>query len=183
MGTNIHDTHLFEALEAYPYNLSEAIESLNYALSYDDKNTLALCLKGRIYAEQLKDYEEAKTCYEEALAVDIHALDVYPNFILTLIWNEDYEQAQKLIDFAMQIKGMDKALIHMKQATFYESQHLFKEASKAIKLAKLSNYETDLQADIIEQQNRIKDKLRMISDKKPKKNKPTNKKKAEKKKK
>lgn len=177
MGANLNDTHLFEALDAYPYNLSEAIESLNYALSYDNKNTLAICLKGRIYAEQLKDYEQAKLCYEEALAVDIHALEVYPNFILTLIWNEDYDQAQKLIDFAMTIKGMDKALIHLRQAMLFESLHQLKEAKKAVKKAVLSNFDADLQLDIQEVHNRIKDKVKLLSGKKSKINKETKKKK------
>lgn len=169
MGANIHDTHLFNALDAYPYNLSEAIESLNYALSYDDKSTVALCLKGRVYAEQLKDYEQAKLCYEEALAVDIHALEVYPNFIITLIWNEDYEQAQKVIDFAKTIKGIDKALLYLKQAALFESQQQFKKAAKAIKKAMLHNYDMDLQFNIEESHDRIIDKIDLVSDKKIKK--------------
>lgn len=171
MGANIHDMHLFEALDAYPYNLSEAVESLNYALSYDDKNTLALCLKGRVYAEQLKDYEQAKLCYEEALTVDIHALEIYPNFILTLIWNEDYEQAQKVIDFALSIKGIDKALIYLKQAILFESLQQFKEAAKAIKKARLINYDAELQFEIEDSHDRIKGKIKLLLGKPIKKDK------------
>lgn len=40
------DKYIFQALDAYPYNLEETVESLNYALSYDDKNAVALCLMG-----------------------------------------------------------------------------------------------------------------------------------------
>ena len=53
------DKYLFQALDNYPYSLEETVESLDYALSYDEKNTVALCLYGRLYAEQLKHYETA----------------------------------------------------------------------------------------------------------------------------
>ena len=52
------DKYLFQALDNYPYSLEETIESLDYALSYDSKNTTALCLYGRIQTEQLQNYEE-----------------------------------------------------------------------------------------------------------------------------
>ena len=72
--SNLLDKYLFQALDAYPYNLEEAVESLNYALSYDDKNPIALCLMGQIYAENLRNYEEAKEYYQQALAADMLSL-------------------------------------------------------------------------------------------------------------
>jgi uncharacterized protein YfaS (alpha-2-macroglobulin family) len=45
------DKYLFQALDNYPYSLQETVESLDYALSYDEKNTTALCLYARIEAE------------------------------------------------------------------------------------------------------------------------------------
>lgn len=42
------DKYLFQAMDNYPYCLEETIESLDYALSYDDKNVTALCLYARI---------------------------------------------------------------------------------------------------------------------------------------
>lgn len=173
MKTDILDTYLFKALHAYPYDLPEAIESLNYALSSDSGNTLALCLKGRIFAEQLKDYEQAKRCYQEALSVDIYALEVYPYFIMTLIWNEDYEEAQRLIDFAMTVKGIDKALILRKQTLYYESLQRFEDALTAIKQARLANYDLELQLILVDDECRIKEKVKLFSgpkkDKKEKK--------------
>ena len=57
MGNNLHNSYVFQAIDAYPYNLEETLEALNFALSYNEKDTQALCLMGRVYAEQLKDYE------------------------------------------------------------------------------------------------------------------------------
>ncbi|MBK7808881.1 MAG: hypothetical protein IPJ51_21740 [Saprospiraceae bacterium] len=105
------DKYLVKALDAYPYNLQEAIESLDYALSGDNNNTATLCLYGRVYAEQLQDYATAKTYFQDALAADIKAVFVYPYFIQLLIDFDEDDEAQKLIDFALTIKGIDKPLI------------------------------------------------------------------------
>ena len=58
MGTLVNN-YVFKALENYPYDLEEVMEALNYALSYDDKNTMALTLMGRVYAEKLFKYNDA----------------------------------------------------------------------------------------------------------------------------
>lgn len=116
------DKYLFQALDNYPFNLVETIESLEYALSANDKNTMALCLMGRIYAEQLKDYELAKEYFAEAISIDIHAFEVYPHYIETLILNEDFEEAHRLIEFALTIKGISKVEILMKKIGLLETK-------------------------------------------------------------
>jgi tetratricopeptide (TPR) repeat protein len=121
------DKYLFQALDNYPYSLEETIESLDYAFSYDAKNTMVLCLYGRIQAEQLLNYEEAKWYFQEALSINIHALEVYSYYIHTLILNEDYQEAQKLIDFALTIKGINKAEIYVKKLFFLKHNNILKQ--------------------------------------------------------
>ena len=55
----LSEKYLMEALDAYPYDLPKVIEALNYALSYDAENALALCLMGQFYSEQMAQYEKA----------------------------------------------------------------------------------------------------------------------------
>lgn len=172
------DKYLFQALDNYPYSLEETIESLDYAFSYDSKNTMVLCLYGRIQAEQLMNFEEAKTYFQEALAINIHALEVYSYYLQTLILNEDYEEAQKLIDFALTIKGINKAEIFLKKAILLEVQHKFKEALKEIKQAKLHSIQHDYDSGITEVEKRIKAKIDLLKKKKPKKEKKDSKKKS-----
>lgn len=172
------DKYVFQALDNYPYSLEETIESLDYAFSYDAKNTMVLCLYGRIQAEQLWNYEEAKQYFQEALAINIHALEVYPYYIQTLILNEDYEEAQRLIDFALTIKGINRSEIYIKKAVLLEAQLQFKEALIAIKNAKLYTLQFAFESDISEVEKRIKDKIDLIKyKKKPKKSKKETKKK------
>ncbi|KFF04430.1 hypothetical protein [Flavobacterium reichenbachii] len=163
------DKYLFQALDSYPYSLEETIESLDYAFSYDEKNTMVLCLYGRVQAEQLWNYEDAKSYFQQALAINIHALEVYPHYLHTLILNEDYDEAQKLIDFAITIKGINKAEIYVKKAILLEVQLKFKEALKELKLAKIHSIQHDYDTGISEVEKRIKSKIDLMKKKKPKK--------------
>lgn len=151
--------YLFKALDAYPYDLEEAIEALNYALSYDDKNAKALCLMGKVYAEQLGEYEAAKECYAQAMASHMEMPYIYPDYIRTLIMNEDYEEAQKLLDFAMALKAADKAVLYFYQGLLNEVQNEYKEAINAYKQAKKHGLNNEFIRRIEEEIRRVKGKL------------------------
>lgn len=155
----IPNNYIFKALDAYPYDLEEAIEALNYALSYDEKNTEALCLLGRIYSEKLRNYEVAKEYFCEALAVDITALNVYPHYINVLLWNEDFEEAERFIDFALGVKGSDKAVLYLKKSILFEMKKSYKKALIELKYAKIHTYNNDFLDTIKETKERIKAKL------------------------
>jgi len=173
------DKYLFQALDNYPYWLEGTIESLDYAFSYNDTNTMVLCLYGRIQAEQLLNYEEAKSYFQQALAINIHALEVYPYYLQTLILNEDYEEAQKLIDFALTIKGINKSEIYVKKAILYEGRQKFKKALREIKNAKICTLQPAFDSDITETEKRIQGKVDLLKKKKkPKKSKKDSKKKS-----
>ena len=156
---NLLDKYLFQAIDAYPYDLQETVESLQYALSYNPKNTKALCLMGQVYAEQLHDYETAKAYYQEALAENIHAIDVYKHYIDVLLWNEDFKEAEKLINYAFTIKGIDKALMYLKKAQLFEQKQELKLAIKHLKKAKDYAYNSDFIYHLNEEKSRIKDKM------------------------
>ena len=136
METNLNNHYLFKALEAYPWELEKAVEALNYALAYDPENVNALHLMAKVHYEQLGDNETAKTYFEKALASSMDIPDIYPEYIRLLINNDDYKEAQKLIDFAKTVKGIDKAGIALVQGQLYESMTLFEEAEKALKESK-----------------------------------------------
>ena len=151
--------YLFKALDAYPYDLEEAIEALNYALSYDDKNAKALCLMGKVYAEQLGEYEAAKECYAQAMASNMEVPYIYPDYVRTLIMNEDYGEAQKLLDFAMALKAADKAALYFYQGLLNEAQNEYKEAINAYKQAKKHGLNNEFIRRIEEEIGRVKGKL------------------------
>ena len=114
------DKYISQALDAYPFDLVETIESLDYALSYDPNNAAALCLYGRIYSEQLPRYDLAINYFQQAISSDLHAVEVYPFFIQALILNEDFDEAQKLIEFALGVRGINKIDVLIKRAQLQE---------------------------------------------------------------
>lgn len=162
------DKYLFQAMDNYPYCLEETIESLDYALSYDDKNTTALCLYARIQAEQLLNYEEAKNYFQQALGININAIEVYPYYIQTLLSNEDFEEAEKLIHFALTIKGINKVEILMKKIQLHETKREFKEAKQLLKELKLTVVNNEYNYYLDETKARIKGKLELLRPKKEK---------------
>jgi tetratricopeptide (TPR) repeat protein len=170
------DKYIFEALDNYPYSLVETIGSLDYALSYDDKNTMALCLYGRVQADQLLRYEEAKEYFQQAISININAIEVYSYYINTLVLNEDYEEAKKLINFALTIKGINKTEILLKKVMLLESQKNFKKALKVLKEAKLETLSNEYDFLIEESEKRLNIKVKKKLDKLSEKEKVTKKK-------
>lgn len=127
----LQNIHLLKALDNYPYNIEDCIESLNYALALENDNAVALCLMGRIQAEILKDFETAKSYFQQALFADKRYSEIYPNFIETLYELEEYSEALRLVDFALKIKGVNKGAILYKKAEIYDQM---KEHKKALKV-------------------------------------------------
>ena len=168
---NVFNTYLFKALDAYPYELEEAIEALNYALSFEPENAKALCLMARVYTEQLGDYNAAKSCYEKAMSSQLEMPGIYPDFIRLLLLNEDFEQAQRLIDFALTVKGTDKATLHLLQGQLYEGQEQYRAALSALKRAKAFAFNNDFVRFADEEIRRVKNKLPKKGRKKQKSNK------------
>lgn len=124
-----------QALDTYPYDLSEVLEALNYAISCNNENAAAHCLMGRLYMEQLKDYTKAEYYYEQALIKDMNYTVTYSLYSLLLIYLEEYEKAEKLINHAKTLKGIDKSVILHRKGLICESKKEYKEAKRYMKEA------------------------------------------------
>ncbi|APZ45654.1 hypothetical protein BW723_04790 [Polaribacter reichenbachii] len=158
MGT-LTNNYLFKALENYPYELDEVMEALNYALSYNENNTMALTLMGKVCAEKLYKYDEAIGYFKKVLAININAFEVYEPYIRVLLWNEDYKDADNFIDFALKVKGSDKAVLYLKKAILNEQLKEYKKALSFIKLAKENAFNNDFMFNLNEIKDRIKGKI------------------------
>ncbi len=113
----------------------------------------------KVQEEQLKDYEAAKEYYEMALKTDIYAVSIYPAYINLLVWTEDFEHAQKLIAFALTIKGIDKALIYYNQSYLHEYKGEYKLALQSLKEAKIHTYNACFLNTIKDAKARIESKM------------------------
>ncbi|MDC8005433.1 tetratricopeptide repeat protein [Aureisphaera galaxeae] len=171
METNTHNIYLFKAFDAYSYSLEETMEALNYALSYDPENTEALYLMAQVYAFQLKDYETAKAYFEKLMGIDVKMPKIYPNYIWVLMRNEDYPQAQRLLEFALTVKGTDKPLLRLLQGQLLESQNVLKASLAAFEMAKDEGGNSDFINYVKGEIERVKDKRSSRKEKKKNKKK------------
>ena len=157
--TKTVNNYVFKAMEEFDYNIEYAAEALNYALAYDENNTMALTLMGRLYAEKLFNYDTAIDYYKKVLAERINAFEVYNVYIAALLNNEDYKEAEDFIDFAFTVKGVDKAMLYINKAILNERLFKYKEAMKMVKEAVKNNYDADFNYTIEEVEKRIKEKM------------------------
>lgn len=112
----------------------------------------------------LSDYEKAKLYFEEAMQCDVTNLNVPQYYISCLIDNEDYHEAEKLIDYSLKIKGIDKATLWFYRSLLSEKRGSFANALKFLdETAKycFTKYSLDV----------VKDRKKFIRSKMPKKKK------------
>ena len=154
-----YNTYLVKALEAYPYDLEEAIESLNYALSYEPNNAMALSLFGRVYMDIYEDFETAIQYFETALAENVNLTAMYTHYTMALIHNEDYDKAKTFIKFALTVKSSDKGLLYARLVLIYECLQDYKTALKMVKKAEKHSYNDSFMTYLNEFKKRIKQKM------------------------
>ena len=151
--------YYFEALDFYPYNLPDCLEALNYALSYDSEDADALCLMGRIHSEVLKNYEKAKEFFEEAMMFDVSNVNTPQYYIACLIENEDFAEAEKLITYALKIKGIEKSTLVFYRAMISERRGSLKNALKFLKEAEKNAFTSCSLEMVNERKKFVKSKL------------------------
>ena len=91
---------------------------------------------------------------------------VYPYYLDALLLNEDYEEATKLIDFALTIKGIDKVAIMLKKALLLEKQGAYKQGVKYLKEIKLLVTSSSDTSEIEDIEKRFKAKQKLVAPKK-----------------
>lgn len=151
--------YYFEALDYFPYNMSECLDALNYALSYEPEDADSLCLMGRVYSEVLRDYETGKKYFEEAMQSNIGNVNTPKYYIECLLNNEDYEEAEKLIEYALKMKGIDKAEIFVCKSLLFERKENYEEALLNIETAKRFNYCKNIAEVLEEREKSIQSKM------------------------
>lgn len=137
MNLSLADQYYLKAMNNFPYALESVVENLQYALSYDDEHHQATCMMGQMQMYLLKDYEQAKQCFEKALYLQPHYTDAYKHLCLLLIWLGQYNKADQLILKALDCPGMDHCTMLRLMGMSQEYQGQFRMAKKIYKKAAL----------------------------------------------
>lgn len=138
----ITSTYLIKAIENYSFDLEQCYESLNYALSYEEENPIALCLMGRLQDEYFGNPVSAIDYFDRALASDLSYVETYYYYIDLLIRIENLDKADRLIEFAHKRVSYQKVKWMVYEALVLERRLKFKKAKKKLSEAKQFCYES-----------------------------------------
>ena len=169
MNKILSNKYYLQALEAYPYDLTEVLESLSYALSYEYDHAGAHCLLGRLNMEQLKQFEKAEYHFEQALISDTNYTTTYMYYSKLLILLNEYEKAEKLIKHSYTIKGINLTAMQYQEGLLYEYRKNLVAARKLMKLAYNNSCNEDERNYIKKELERVKNKMSITKTKKSKK--------------
>ncbi len=167
---SIADQYYIKAMDQYPYSLEEALENLNYALSYNPEHEGANYLMAKLNFEQFQNYGEAERYFLISLASNPENQSVCLDYALLCINLEEHEKAQKTINYIKKLRGANKFAIFRLQGLIAEYQKDYSKAIKYYQRAFLNAYENDDIDYISGEIKRIKDKQKLLKKKEKNKN-------------
>lgn len=162
MTITLADTYYLKALDLYPYELDKVIEALNYAISYDNDHAGAHYLLGMLNMYQMGKYAEAEDHFEKSLAGDINHTGTYYAYADLLIHIGEYGKAEKLINYAYKVKGINLSRMKHNEGLIAEINGDYKKAKEYMKLAYGSSYRKFEREFLKEELDRVKSKLKTL---------------------
>ena len=124
---------------------------------------------GEIYAKNLHQFSEAFACFDQVIAINSSYLEVYPIYAKYLIWAEEQKKAKKLIDFALNLKGVGRGSLLQLSAYISETQGAYKASLRFLKAAKKESYNDSFFGYIEDEEQRVKKKRKLEKRKRMKK--------------
>jgi tetratricopeptide (TPR) repeat protein len=163
---NITETYYLKAYEQYPHNLEDCVENLNYALSYDGEYAPALCLMGRLYTSEIKNFVLAEEYFTRALAADFTFSETYIHYSRLLVTLEKTDELNKLMEQAFKSPGIEKSTLYHTKGLSLEQLGRFDEALELFHLALRASFNTDTDEFLGTEIKRIEGKQKKLKKKK-----------------
>ena len=160
--STLADQYYIKALDQYPFNLEEAIENLNYALSNNNDHVGANYLMGKLHREQLNNFQKAEEYYSMALASNPNDINACIDYTLLLITLKEFKKAEKLISYTEKLKGIDIAIIKTYKGLIYEYKYKYNKAITFYEKAKLEAYNEDCINQLNIEIKRVKMKKKLV---------------------
>ena len=161
------DIYFLKAKDDYPCYMDDALEALNYGLSYDDTHAGLLTLRGEIQYKDLRQFADAAESFGLALFHDPDYTETYYLYIDLLRTVGDISSAEKLIARALTVTGIDKGRVWHNEALLYEQQGIYTLALDSLRSAILWCTDEDDSELYTKEKKRIKKKMNMLKKEKP----------------
>lgn len=165
MSLTLADNYFIKAYDNYPYDLTEVMEALNYALSYDEEHAGVQCLMGRVALTQLNQLDKAEYHFEKALSYDANYTETYPHYADLLLRFRAYKQVIKLVDYSLTIRGIIYNEMLHKKALALEGLYQYDEAKAILKQILTDSLYNDSRTFYKGELKRIKEKLKKTKEK------------------
>jgi Tfp pilus assembly protein PilF len=159
MSRTLAETYFLKAQDKYPLNLAETFEALNYALSYDDEHIQSNLMLAEIYVEYMNQPDAAESHFHAALMAGTNNFSVYLRYAYFLLDQNRLEEAEKAIDYAENLKGVDLAVLIRMRANIAEKRFAYKKALKLLQSARCHAYNDHFMALLRSDIRRIKQKM------------------------
>ena len=158
MSFTIGENYLIKALDAYPYNMDEVCESLNYALSYDEDCDKAWCLHGKVMANYLKDYASAEESLMRSLSINPQHMEALIELMWLYLGQDRLDELDRCLQEFKKIRGADQALAYRFESILHERNNRLSESIESIKTARTYTYNKAFDDFLVEERNRLKAK-------------------------
>ena len=158
MSTSIVTSYYLKAFDAYPFELAEVEEQLDYALAYDPDHISSLCLKSGYYLYALNWQDEARALAERAMAIDPQNSCAAASLLNCMIEMGDLDEALRFMDYINRKVRMSTFIKYAYMAKIMELKMHFKIA--------LNYYnEMILYAENPEQKDHVDARIKLVKDK------------------
>jgi len=171
MGINTYEVMYIQARDNYPYNINECIEKLQYVISADNEHVGAHYLMGLIYQEQLEDYKQAKYYFQMTLYLEEQYAPVYSHYAYLLIHLNELEEALRVMELGLKVRGTDVGLLTYLKGLLYEKYEMYSTAMELYGEAKKACLNNSFMYAMDEQIKRVKNKKALLKKQSKKKDK------------
>ncbi len=162
MATILADTYYLKALECYPWELSEVLENLNYALSYDSNHAASNCLMGVLQMEKLKDFQSAEYYLQQALVADPDYACAYENLIRLYLAQKKSTNAERVLAHVQKVTGVSRVFTLWASSRILELRGFVKLARRNMKAALVECMNTEEHDWIEGEVQRLKSKHKIL---------------------
>ncbi len=162
--------YYLKALDAYPYELAEVEENLNYALAYDSEHLSSLCLKSRLYLQDLGWIQEAREIAEQALAIDPNHPCAAMALLNSLIEGRDLKKAIRFLSHIERNVPLKPLYIYQYMAKIMDLKFEYNIAINYYKMAIINSDNVQLTANIEQDISQLKAKRKQKAKLKLKRN-------------
>ncbi|MBD80169.1 MAG: hypothetical protein CL840_14745 [Crocinitomicaceae bacterium] len=169
MSKSLAEQYYLKALDNYPFELENAMESLEYALSYDSAHAGALHTMGCLYMDVLSDYKTALKYLKSAFTSNPKSLKIGLDLLFCLTNTRHFEEAQKLVTYLHSFNREGVGGIYTAEGLLHEYMHDYSKSIAKYKLAKKESYNNSYNSWLDGELARVKKKLKKSKTKKKKK--------------